>query len=78
MYNVYMTPEDFLRSITPNDLQPAEYGLDKFMNITLEVGVGWVGLCRGRVSLEMGMVWVWSGWGCVCGCYSNVVFVLIL
>lgn len=43
-YNVYMTPEDFLRSITPNDLQPSEYGLDKFMNITLEVGVacgGW-------------------------------------
>lgn len=39
VYNVYMTPEDFLRSITPNDLQPCEYGLDKFMNITLEVCV---------------------------------------
>lgn len=38
-YNIYMTPQDFLRSITPNELQPSEYGLDKFMNITLEVGV---------------------------------------
>ncbi len=37
-YNVYMTPEDFLRSMTPNVIQPDQYGLDKFMNITLEVG----------------------------------------
>ena len=41
-YNIYMTPEDFLRSITPNQLQPTEYGLDKFRNITLEVGVALV------------------------------------
>ena len=36
-YNIYMTPEDFLRSITPGQIQPDQYGLDKFMNITLEV-----------------------------------------
>ena len=39
-YNIYMTPEDFLRSITPGQIQPTEYGLDKYMNIKLEVGGG--------------------------------------
>ncbi len=32
-----MTPEDFLRSITPGDIQPPDCGLDKFRNMTLEV-----------------------------------------
>ena len=39
-----MTPEDFLRSITPNAIQPEYYGLDKFMNITLEASMCVVGI----------------------------------
>ena len=34
---IYMTPEDFLRSITPGDIQPAEYGLDQFRTLNMEV-----------------------------------------
>ena len=69
-YNVYMTPEDFLRSITPNELQPSEYGLDKFMNITLEVG-RWVWLLRVGVAFKGGCGLVnYGGRGLIgrCGC----------
>ena len=38
--NIYMTPSDFLRSITPGEIQPADLGLDKFRNMTLEVRAG--------------------------------------
>ena len=31
-----MTPEDFLRSITPGLQQPEQLGLDQFTNISLE------------------------------------------
>ncbi len=36
---IYMTPEDFLRSITPGDIQPSDYGLDQFRTINMEVGI---------------------------------------
>ena len=35
--NIYMTPEDFVRSITPGMIQPQEYGLDLFRTVTIEV-----------------------------------------
>ena len=35
--NIYMTPEDFVRSITPGMIQPQEFGLDLFRTVTLEV-----------------------------------------
>ena len=38
--NIYMTPDDFLRSMTPGAMQPPSYGLDRFMNITLEASRG--------------------------------------
>jgi hypothetical protein len=29
-YAIFMTPEDFVRSLTPGVMQPRRYGLDKF------------------------------------------------
>jgi len=38
---IYMTPEDFLRSISPGEIQPADYGLDQFRTLNMEVrGMG--------------------------------------
>lgn len=31
-YEIFMTPEDFVRSLTPGVMQPRRYGLDKFKN----------------------------------------------
>lgn len=36
---ICMTPRDFLRSITPGEIQPADYGLDQFRTLNMEVGV---------------------------------------
>ena len=33
-----MTPDDFMRSITPGVIQPKGLGLDRFRNLTVEVG----------------------------------------
>ena len=44
-----MTPEDFLRSITPGLQQPEHLGLDQFHNIAVEE------LQRGTVSLDLGV-----------------------
>ena len=35
--DIYMTPEDFLRSITPGWIQPDNLGLDQFRKLTLDV-----------------------------------------
>lgn len=29
-YEIFMTPEDFVRCLTPGVMQPRRYGLDKF------------------------------------------------
>ena len=36
---IYMTPEDFVRSITPGMIQPQEWGLDLYRTVSLEVNV---------------------------------------
>jgi Ca2+-binding EF-hand superfamily protein len=33
---IYMTPNDFIRSITPGTMQPQEYGLDLFRTVSME------------------------------------------
>lgn len=38
---IFMTPQDFLRSITPGIMQPQGYGLDHYKKIDAKVG----GLC---------------------------------
>ena len=37
--HIYMTPDDFLRSIQPGRIQPTGLGLDKFLKMTREVCV---------------------------------------
>ncbi|XP_019851682.1 PREDICTED: calcium uptake protein 1, mitochondrial-like [Amphimedon queenslandica] len=34
--NIYMTPQDFIRAITPGTMQPQEYGLDLYRTVTIE------------------------------------------
>ncbi len=36
---IFMTPDDFIRSITPGIIQPHGLGLDKFRNLTIQVCV---------------------------------------
>lgn len=38
---VYMTPQDFVRSITPNEKQPESLGLDQFMVKRYDGKVSW-------------------------------------
>ena len=37
--NIYMTPQDFIRAITPGSMQPQEYGLDLYRTVTIEVSI---------------------------------------
>merc|ERR1719264_186830 len=45
---VMMTPEDFLRSITPGSQQPEHLGLDQFHNLSIEE-------LNGSISLDLGV-----------------------
>lgn len=53
-----MTPEDFLRSITPGVQQPERYGLDQFCSVSLgEVGkrkLGDLGVTEGSIFYQLG------------------------
>lgn len=36
-YEIYMTPDDFVRSLRPNAMQPENLGLDKFIKYNPKV-----------------------------------------